>query len=361
MTISTFKLPRAMLCTSIAVLLAACGGGAGSDTAQSGTQPGNTQISNANGNVASTPTPTPTPTSGVVGPTITTFTPSGPIILSSGQTVTGLRISNPNGACIQGNGVSNVHIYNNQIGPCGPTENGVGISVNNAHEITVDHNSFDDVASGLYATSSTNNIVFDHNYATRIRGPFPRGQIVQFNGVNGSGHKVTCNVSDQTTPGYKTGTEDHVNMYKSSGTAASPILIKYNKIRGGGPSQSGGGLMAGDEGSSYITIDTNILVNPGQYGIAIAGGHDNKLLNNEVYSASFPWTNIGSFVWNQYAPASYGHEVSGNRVNWTNSSGAANNWWDGANSGPITMSNNVFGDSSIGPGIWNETFPQCGG
>lgn len=257
--------------------------------------------------------------------------------------------------------MSNVHIYNNKIGPCGPGETGLGVVVeNNSHDIKVDHNSFDDVASGFYAVTSTNNLVFDHNRATRIRGPFPRGQMVQFNEVNGSGNQITCNVSDGTTPGYKDGTEDQINMWMSSGTAASPISIKYNKIRGGGPSNSGGGIVLGDGGGSYITVDTNVLVNPGQYGVAIAGGHDNKMLNNKIYSSSFAWTNIGSFVWNQYAPAAYNGEVSGNRVNWLNSSGAANNWWDGGNSGTINMSNNVFGDSSIGPNIWNDTFPQCG-
>ena len=253
-----------------------------------------------------------------------------------------------------------MHIYNNKIGPCGPSAGDTGVMVNGARDITVDHNSFDDVAGGLYAVNSTNNIVFDHNYATRIRGPFPRGQIVQFNSVIGSGNKISCNVSDQTAPGYLAGTEDQINMWLSSGTAASPILIKYNKLRGGGPSQSGGGIITGDGGGSYITVDTNILVNPGQYGVSIAGGHDNKLLNNKVYSASFSWSNVGAYVWNQYAPASYGHEVSGNRVNWTKRDGSANNWWDGGNTGTIAQSGNVFGDSSIGAGIWNETFTQCG-
>jgi hypothetical protein len=315
-----------------------------------------------------TPTPTPPPPpppaptgTGTVGPTITSFIATGPVTLSSGQVLTGRHISNPNGPCIQGSGVSNVHIYNNKIGPCGPGADDAGILINGAHDITVDHNSFDDVSGGLYAINSTNNIVFDHNYATRIRGPYPRGQIVQFNGVVGSGNKITCNISDQTTPGYKDGTEDHINTWLSSGTAASPMLIQYNKLRGGGPSDSGGGIVAGDGGGSYITVDTNILVNPGQYGVAIAGGHDNKLLNNKVYSTAFAWSNIGAFVWNQYAPTANNETVSGNRVNWINKDGAANNWWDGGNAGTITMSNNVFGDPSIGASIWNETFPQCGG
>lgn len=300
-------------------------------------------------------------TSGPAGTTGSTFTTSGPIILVNGQTVTGLRISNPNGPCISGTNVSNVHIYNNKIGPCGPNAMDPGVLIqSNVHDIKIDHNTFDDVAGGALINSGTNNVIFDHNYATRIRGPFPRGQLVQFAAMNGSGHQITCNVSDQPTPGYGRGTEDHINMYRSSGTAASPILIKNNKIRGGGPSQSGGGLLAGDEASSYITIDSNILINPGQYGVGIAGGHNNRLINNKVFSTSFAWTNVGAYVWNQYAPSSYGHEVSGNRINWINRDGRQNSFEDGKNSGPIIMNNNVFGDSSVGNAIWNETFPECG-
>lgn len=297
----------------------------------------------------------------IVGATGSAFTLSGPIVLKSGQTVTRLRISNPNGPCISGTNVSNIRIYNNRIGPCGKNAGDAGILIQrNAHDIMIDYNSFDDVAGGALINGGTNNIVFDHNYATRIRGPFPRGQLVQFSAIIGSGHRISCNVSEQTAPGYGNGVEDHINMYKSSGTAESPILIKYNKIRGGGPSQSGGGVLAGDESGSHITIDSNILVNPGQYGIGIAGGRGNRILNNKIYSDAFPWTNVGLYVWNQYTPASFGHEVSGNRVNWTNRDGRQNNWENPGNSGSIMTSNNVFGDSTIGPAIWNETFSACG-
>jgi parallel beta-helix repeat protein len=313
---------------------------------------------------APAPAPSPAPTTGgTAGPTITTFTPSGPITLTSGMTVTGKAISNPNGPCISGSGVSNVHIFNNKIGPCAAGELGVGILIQSgSHDVTVDHNSFSDVATGLYVVTSTNNIVFDHNFSTLIRGPMPRGQMVQFNGVNGSGNRISCNVDDETSPVAKGSLEDHFNMYNSFGTAASPILIQYNKVRGGGPSQSGGGMLSGDSGSSYVTIDSNIAVNPGQYGIAIAGGHNNRLLNNKVYSASFPWANIGMdvWLWNPAEPACFSHEVSGNRVNFTNRDGVANNWWDGGNCGAITMSSNVFGDPTITANIWNDPIPQCG-
>jgi parallel beta-helix repeat protein len=336
-----------MLSTCISILLAICDGDPELSTKLA-------VIPSANPAQATT-----VPAADTAGPRISKFIRSGPVTLRSGQILTGRQISNPNGPCIKGAGISHVRIHNNRIGPCGPSANDAGIVLSNAHDIMVDHNSFDDVAGGLYVVNSSDNIVFEHNYARRIRGPFPRGQIVQFNGVTGSGNKIRCNVSDQSTPGYKAGTEDHINTWLSSGTETSPILIQHNKLRGGGPSTSGGGILAGDGGGSYITIDTNILVNPGQYGIAIAGGHDNKLLNNQVYSASFTWSNAGLYVWNQYAPASYGHEVSGNRVNWTNSSGLSNPWWNQGNTGPVTTINNLFGDLSIGPDIWNQKFPEC--
>jgi hypothetical protein len=52
--------------------------------------------------------------------------------------------------------------------------------------------------------------------------------------------------------------------------------------------------------------------------------------------------------------------VSGNQVKWTNMNGQENPWWNPDNTGAINMSNNMFGDTSIGADIWNETFPQCG-
>jgi parallel beta-helix repeat protein len=303
--------------------------------------------------------PTTSGTGGSAGPTISTFRASGPITLVSGQVVTGLAISNPNGPCILGNNISNVHIYNNKIGPCGPNTNDAAVQITGGHDITVDHNSMDNIVAAFFANSSSNNLVFDHNYVTRIKNAFPRAQMVQMAQTTGSGIRITCNVSDQTTPGFMGGPEDQINMYKTFGTAASPIQIKYNKIRGGGPSNSGGGILAGDESSSYITIEKNILVNPGQYGIGVAGGHDNRVLNNKIYSSSFSWVNVGIYVWNQYAASCYGNEVSGNRVNWTDRSGRQYPWENGNNCGPIAMTGNTLPDMTISSAIWNEVIPEC--
>jgi len=298
------------------------------------------------------------------GPTSSTFTPSGPIRLSSGQTISGLHITNPNGPCISGYGVSNVRITNSKIGPCATSSQGVGIYLESSSNARIDHVLFDDVASAFYAMGGGSNFVFEQNVARRIRGPMPRGQMVQFNSVYGAGHRISCNVSDLTSPAYLAGPEDHISIYRSGGTSTSPIDISYNKIRGGGPSTNGGGILAGDGGSDHVVIRDNILVHPGSYGVAIAGGSNIKLLRNRVYANNvYPWSNIGAYVWAQAGVGCSGHEVQGNNIFARSSSGALNAFWNGGNCGSITgLANNTFtmsGGTTLSAAIFDETIPAC--
>jgi hypothetical protein len=299
-----------------------------------------------------------------VTPARSGYVSSGPITLRSGQTVSGLHITNLNGPCITGSGVSNVRITNNRIGPCQAGVEGNGVYVLNSSNIRIDHNRFENVASGLYAVGgSSGGLKFDHNHATRVRGPYPRGQLVQFNGVKGPNHEICCNTSDQKIGGYGSGPEDHINMYNSHGTATSPIRITWNKLRGGG-TKSGSGIMLGDNGSSYAVAVRNILVDPGQVGIGISGGHHNTAQGNKIYAARNSWTNVGMYVWKWRAsePPCYSHTVRNNRVNFINRGGVQSPFWNGNNCGPINgISQNGFGDTSIGSAIWNERFSECDG
>src|SRR5512133_234283 len=95
------------------------------------------------------------PCCGSIGPSGSDFAESGPITLTSGQTVTGLHITNPDGPCVSGSQVTDVVITNNRIGPCGPTSDGVGVSLYDVSAVTIDHNHFEDVASGFYVADST--------------------------------------------------------------------------------------------------------------------------------------------------------------------------------------------------------------
>ena len=122
-----------------------------------------------------------------------------------------------------------------------------------------------------------------------------------------------------------------------------PVQVIGNWIRGGGPSTSGGGIMTGDDGGSYILIKDNILVNPGQYGIAISSGHHITITNNKIFASKQPVTNVGLYAWNQYTTDCSSNTISKNRVNFTNKSGVLNNFWNAGNCGTIeSWSTNVY-------------------
>lgn len=152
----------------------------------------------------------------------------------------------------------------------------------------------------------------------------PRGQFVQFNNVNGSNNQIKSNkcenIQGQSDP------EDGISLYKCNGSALSPIVVSSNMIRGGGPSGSGGGIMLGDGGGSYQKANGNLLVNPGQYGVAISGGSNNTLTNNSIFGVSQSFTNVGLFV-ASYSTTILNPNVSGNKVKFYNSTGALNGSW----------------------------------
>jgi hypothetical protein len=166
-----------------------------------------------------------------------------------------------------------------------------------------------------------------------VQGPFPRGQLAQFDKCYGPNNCINFNLGQnilgQSNP------EDEISIFQSNGTSNSPIQIIGNQIRGGGPSGSGSGIMTGDGGGSYILVESNILVDPGQVGIGIAGGDHIQILSNKLYAKQQPFTNVGLSVWNQTnLPLPCGNlVVTGNQVRWYNSSGAENPGWNNGNCG----------------------------
>lgn len=201
-------------------------------------------------------------------------------------------------------------------------------------------------------------MVVEKNKVLNVQGPMARGQFVQFNGVNGGGNKVICNEGESILGEGKP--EDAINMFNSNGIATDPILIRGNKIKGGGPSRSGGGIMTGDGTGSYMIVQDNILVDPGQYGVAVAGGHDIKLLNNKIYAKQAPWTNVGLYIWDQYNSNCNNITVEGNEVNWTHRDGFQNPMWNGQNCGTQpnwSLKNTPY--AKFGPEILDETIEFC--
>ncbi|GJE72141.1 hypothetical protein CHKEEEPN_3694 [Methylorubrum podarium] len=162
-----------------------------------------------------------------------------------------------------------------------------------------------------------------------VRGPIPAGQFVQFDKVSGAGNGISCNIGEND-PGRGV-PEDAISLFQSRGEPGEPILVSRNRLVGGGPSQSGGGIMLGDGGGAYLEARDNLLIDPGQYGIAVASGHHMTIAGNVVIARPQPFTNVGISVWNQYAEPCHTVTVSGNSVDWRARTGRANPWWDAKN------------------------------
>jgi hypothetical protein len=250
-------------------------------------------------------------------------------------------------------------IENHEIGPCagagieiwnsqnvvirGTTINdtaSVGVYVFGSTGVSVTESRITDAASGVYAVESTG-VRVGCNTIEDVTGPMPRGQLVQFDKVRGEGNEISCNAG-QNRPG-RSVPEDAISIYESNGVSGRPIMVRDNLIIGGGPSESGGGVMLGDNGGSHQTAQANILVDPGQYGVAIASGTNMSIIDNQVYARQQSFTNVGISVWNQYPYACGGITVRGNSVNYTSKNGRPNPFWDAGNCGVIAgLVNNLF-------------------
>jgi len=226
----------------------------------------------------------------------------------------------------------------------------VGIFLENCTNIKIDSVFVTNVATGVYAMDSFS-ISVTHCEGKNMLGPIPRGQFVQFDNVKGPGCRINYNKFENILG--KSVPEDAINVFKSNGTPNDPIQIIGNWIRGGGPSVTGSGIMLGDYGGSYEIAKDNILVNPGQVGMAIAGGNHISIINNKIYSKQQPFTNVGVYIWAQGGAACSMDVISGNQVNWTMKDGTPAHSWNAGNCGKVTgWDTNVLGaqiDESILP------------
>jgi len=263
---------------------------------------------------------------------------SGPIVVESerGVTLEGMSISNPDGACVRIEGSSQVTIENSEIGPCG----GKAIEIVNSVSVSLDRLTIHDSTSGVYALNSQTVSVTNSSFEDAGRN------FVQFDKVTGAGNVVAGNSGTNRLGG--SDAEDFVSVYKSSGTPGSPLRIVGNSFRNGGPSNSGSGIMVGDEGGTHILVQGNSLTNPGQAGIGVPGGSNIRVLGNIVFSAAQPWSNVGIYVWNQTGGPCGSIEVRDNRVEWYSANGSANAAWDGGNCGPIAGWDSNDWDAELG-------------
>ncbi|HYO09545.1 MAG TPA: SdrD B-like domain-containing protein [Tepidisphaeraceae bacterium] len=175
----------------------------------------------------------------------------------------------------------------------------------------------------------------------------------------------------------KSRVEDNISIYKSSGTAASPIRIHDNYIEGGYTlrpwqgnytagnwkydwSYAGGGIMVGDGfgttangDPAFVKAFGNTVVSTTNYGIATSAGHDTEIyLNRVVSSGKLPdgrailGQNVGIFVWDSYdkgATRFHSNTARDNTAGWVKGAGR-NDWWSPH---PGTLLNNVHYPGTI--------------
>lgn len=292
----------------------------------------------------------------------------GQIVAKSGQVIENVHITTSSGPCVVLTNVSNVTIRNSEIGPCGApgNANSHGIVTIGASNVTIRSNVIHDVSTGAYITDSSHPIVFEKNYVYNIRGPFPRGQMIQTNGLKGGSgaSRITCNVSD-AKPGQRYGVshdlhnvEDHINLYETLGSSSAPVEVAYNRIRGGHPtSNSGSGIMTGDGqvGSGWIRAHNNVITNVRNVGMAIAGGANVTVESNRIYqNGSVIPINVALYTNNYSANACTNAALLNNRV-WTSNS---NPMWNSGTCATTTSGQNL-NDASLDADMFDEVPQPC--
>jgi hypothetical protein len=232
----------------------------------------------------------------------------------------------PQSAALRLSNCSNVVVENKTFRDLGAGV--VAIRIENCTNVTIRSVDFLNVAEGVYALNSSNITIVDSRYSN-ITGPAqPRtganvANFVQFNNVAGG-------LIDHNK-GKGGDTEDIVSIYQSD-----HVSVEDNRFEGTNwTSGSGSGIALSDGGGSFNVAQRNILVNPGQVGIFIAGGTNNKILDNTIYGAQRSKSNVGLYVWNQSSSTCSNNEVSRNQVWWRNESGASNSAWNSGNCGTV--------------------------
>ncbi len=204
------------------------------------------------------------------------------------------------------------------------------ISIENSNNIIIENCLIIGAEAGVYVLKSQVIKVRNNQFVNmRMRPNESRGQFVQFNEVTGSGNIIENNKGENFAG--ESNPEDLISLYKSSGLSTSVLTVRNNMFRGGGPSASGSGIVAGDNGGNHVLVDNNTLLDPGQAGIAVAGGRNITISNNKIYARQQPWTNNPLYVWNQSATTCSNITVKTNRVNWTDKNGNINNGWNAGN------------------------------
>jgi len=304
------------------------------------TTTGSTGTTGNTGTTGTTGTTGSTGTTGTTGKTSTTtgttststivYKASSPISLSnqSNITISGDSINVGNGSTvgIKLNNCTNVHITKCKV----MNSTNDGIQLNNCTNVTIDSCLVTNVRAGVNAMQCTTVKVVNNQFLN-MNGPFPSGNFVQFNNVNGGGSQISYNKCEDVV-GVAQHPQDGLSVYQSNGLPGDSIMVIGNYIRGGQvqhDSGGGAGIVLGDVGGTYQVARYNVLVNPGAVGAQVQGGSHIKIDHNTIFSTATPFTMVGIAYGNYSGAASSDVTMSYNKVKYLQTSGAEMDaWWD---------------------------------
>ncbi len=313
-----------------------------------------------------------------------------------------LIISNPNGRCISMVGSKNITIRNVTVRDCG-TQKAVSshydtglINIENATNISLEGSLIDNMSNEGFGAERNNaiqiasgtNITIRNNTIQNVRSDISQKDgdkgsraikihgnssaitidknrfynagrnAVQVSRVRGAANMTITNNVIEGRGRWDSDYEDMINLYSSSGTSSSPIRIAGNRLRNGGPSTTGTGMILGDGSSSvgpsqYIVAENNVLIDPGHVGINLAGGDHITVRNNTILgSGNVPHKTTVGMTINHYGYSSEcrDHVVTGNRV-WMDNQhlpkGVNHAWIPGTCTTNVQIDGNTFGDATL--------------
>lgn len=167
--------------------------------------------------------------------------------------------------------------------------------------IWIHHNFFANNENGVYISGGNATVIIENNECINPHGARSgKGQFYQGNATtNQPGSWIRYN-RIKGYPG-EVYSEDLISSFATSGTSGSHFKIHKNIAEGGGPSASGGGFISGDGDGAYVTIETNVFKNVGNYVQSIAGGDNLISRNNIGYQSTWSFSpgagNIGQYTY----------------------------------------------------------------
>ncbi len=226
----------------------------------------------------------------------------------------------------------------------------IAVQIGGCTDVVVEGCRIENVVSGVYAVGGHGIRVLG-NFMRNMKGPFPRGQAAQFDEVTGTNNAIcynyVINERGRSVP------EDCINLYKSAGTAESPVLVENNYLTGDpvagsqDKSPNGSGIMLGDEGGAHILCRKNTILSAAQMGIGVAGGHFIRVEDNFVFGLKSNVTSQGMYVWNQSKQPCDHITLARNRVHWVNKEGEEFSFWNGGGATDLTETDNHFSDAAL--------------